>query len=394
MSSYKLTFTLKQHTPIIHFQADQEGATLRATEVKPKLDRFILTKLGNGNYEQGMQRARAKGWLVGKGEKPALNYKMRIEKIAENEKRGRVVIIPPDRDHWILSKGVRVTITTFNNEIMSILSNGNGKPSQLLIDFFNITNFGKRSSKGFGAFYIENDIKRFEDSLKSYYNGRIYVNNKIIYKEPCDDENPVFFYEKIHREWMRLKSGKNFNGYEKSRVFEYLSSKRIRWGKRWIKRKLNELINDGKLPHKLLYTYDPIDYKGQNSWKDLDQAVYRYGRAMLGLAELYEFLTISKNYKYQVIVDGGDIERFKSPITFKVFGKNVYVLIDGHPYKEEFIQAPFKFYVHLKKKVGKDWVKTGKTVPINGNLLTPSAREFNLIDFTKGYISDIGFNPL
>jgi len=35
---YKLEFTLKQHTPIIHFQHDQDGATLRATEVKPKLD--------------------------------------------------------------------------------------------------------------------------------------------------------------------------------------------------------------------------------------------------------------------------------------------------------------------------------------------------------------------
>lgn len=35
---YRLEFTLKQHTPIIHFQHDQYGATLRASEVKPKLD--------------------------------------------------------------------------------------------------------------------------------------------------------------------------------------------------------------------------------------------------------------------------------------------------------------------------------------------------------------------
>ena len=32
---------LKQHTPIIHFQPDQKGATLRATELKPKLDKYI-----------------------------------------------------------------------------------------------------------------------------------------------------------------------------------------------------------------------------------------------------------------------------------------------------------------------------------------------------------------
>ena len=51
---YKLEFTLKQHTPIIHFQHDQDGATLRASEVKPKLDRFIYSKWldeENGNKE-------------------------------------------------------------------------------------------------------------------------------------------------------------------------------------------------------------------------------------------------------------------------------------------------------------------------------------------------------
>ena len=34
---FKRTFELVQHTPLIHFQHDQAGATLRATEVKAKL---------------------------------------------------------------------------------------------------------------------------------------------------------------------------------------------------------------------------------------------------------------------------------------------------------------------------------------------------------------------
>lgn len=45
MSDYKVEFTLKQHTPMIHFQSEQRGATLRATELKPKFDRFITEKL-------------------------------------------------------------------------------------------------------------------------------------------------------------------------------------------------------------------------------------------------------------------------------------------------------------------------------------------------------------
>ena len=48
----RLEIKLKQHTPLIHFQHDQEGATLRASEVKPKLDRFVLTRLGKDNYDE------------------------------------------------------------------------------------------------------------------------------------------------------------------------------------------------------------------------------------------------------------------------------------------------------------------------------------------------------
>ncbi len=49
---YKLEVTLKQHTPLIHFQHDQEGATLRASEVKPKLDRFIIETYFENNFEK------------------------------------------------------------------------------------------------------------------------------------------------------------------------------------------------------------------------------------------------------------------------------------------------------------------------------------------------------
>lgn len=39
---YRLSFELVQHTSIIHFQADYQGATLRVSEVKPKLDKYLL----------------------------------------------------------------------------------------------------------------------------------------------------------------------------------------------------------------------------------------------------------------------------------------------------------------------------------------------------------------
>ena len=55
-----LTIKLKQHTPLIHFQHDQEGATLRASEVKPKLDKFVLNNLTQNEYLQGVKE----GWIV------------------------------------------------------------------------------------------------------------------------------------------------------------------------------------------------------------------------------------------------------------------------------------------------------------------------------------------
>ena len=52
----KLEYNLKQQTPMIHFQAKdgncEEGLTLRASEVKPKLDRFIRQCYKKENNEE------------------------------------------------------------------------------------------------------------------------------------------------------------------------------------------------------------------------------------------------------------------------------------------------------------------------------------------------------
>ena len=43
--SFEKSYRLAAQTPMIHFQWNQQGATLRASEVKPKLDKFLITKL-------------------------------------------------------------------------------------------------------------------------------------------------------------------------------------------------------------------------------------------------------------------------------------------------------------------------------------------------------------
>jgi len=44
---YKIIVELKQHTPIIHFQPEQEGATLRASELKPLMNQYLEEKYHN-----------------------------------------------------------------------------------------------------------------------------------------------------------------------------------------------------------------------------------------------------------------------------------------------------------------------------------------------------------
>lgn len=71
----KCVYSLEQETPLIHFQYDQAGACLRASEVKPQLDRFIIMKLGG----KALMRndTEMKKWFISDMHN-ALNYRMTI----------------------------------------------------------------------------------------------------------------------------------------------------------------------------------------------------------------------------------------------------------------------------------------------------------------------------
>lgn len=170
-----LKVTLKQHTPLIHFQHDQYGATLRASEVKPKLDRFILTKLGKGNYELGCEEAKEKGWLIGKGTHPALNYKIqvhpkdKIDLFLQNKINREKKHTTEDFPLLLANMGGRESVDELVNfsmyktvylEIFTLKDNLCEKMKNYIPFFFAKTNFGQRSNKGFGCFtvtYMDDD---------------------------------------------------------------------------------------------------------------------------------------------------------------------------------------------------------------------------------------------
>ncbi|MFN8277402.1 MAG: hypothetical protein U0T84_07965 [Chitinophagales bacterium] len=171
---YKLSFKLKQHTPIILFH-DHEGAMLRSTEVKAKLDKFLNVRFGN-SLSQFAKRASGRITasydfaLSFRPSRPVGVFKRTL--VGEKEDKER-----PQR--LCLFKEISGTIQAKHPELISILQGQ-------LKDFFILHNFGKRTSKGYGSFSVANIngkevFSSKEDCIKVindyyYYLGSYTIN--------------------------------------------------------------------------------------------------------------------------------------------------------------------------------------------------------------------------
>ena len=381
-----LTIKLKQHTPLIHFQHDQEGATLRASEVKPKLDKYILTQLGNGDYKTGIQRAKDNGWLVGKGDNPALDYKMRIESSGDKEEYLLASYIKRDKIKYLNDNGISaISDTSYsaqekqNNQIIrsnspkvewdKIDKKGVLEKKEITITFlskkekileslysqiqpfFVSTNFGTRQSKGFGCFQpteiIFNDshvpLKDIEVVLKQCF--------KFVYKKRISINNISDILSTINNDYRLLKSGRT-RPYAKSKLMLYAESldSNIGWDKKYIKAYTNDEFPNEEGDNYKLKCEDRHQHHNYS-----EKEGYRYFRALLGLAEQFEFLLenppkgLSKN-KMIVKVKNNEIQRYQSPLLFKVFGKNIYLV--GNDIAPEMLGKPFDFLVNFQMDSG------------------------------------------
>lgn len=187
---HKLTISLKQHTPLIHFQHDQDGASLRASEVKPKLDRFLLLNLGEEKYnslpddeynkvasiyekrgenakweqldyyqqcyEVGKYVAKKSGWFVGKGDYPALKYKMFIHPKGRHYYHKLSLI---NAEKWLIYNEEIVLTLICPDILLDNIKKG-------ISDFFIVNNMGYRQSKGYGSYLVT----KIEEDGKNEYN--------------------------------------------------------------------------------------------------------------------------------------------------------------------------------------------------------------------------------
>lgn len=315
MSNFKVEFTLKQHTPIIHFQSDQSGATLRASELKPKFDKFLM--------QHAFEVSISKKFKISDIHN-ALKYKVYLKTISSNKQLHsfKTYISKRDKENPNFKVGSyfgdNKTITHADSiEVIFIVFNPTllQKIKDYFVDFINITNFGTRQNKGFGSFsvikmnneIIQNDI---ESSLLKYYPS-VY---KSYGKEPLS---------KIMSDYQKLKSGTPSPNYSKSLLFEYMCNDQKRWEKRMIKEYMKK-----DYPHVfsvLKYEKPPVECMNEAHYD------YEYIRGLLGIADHIDFLKFNPtNFKDKItiLIEPVDkkIDRFKSPLTFKVFDNTIYVL--------------------------------------------------------------------
>ncbi|MFA7028384.1 MAG: hypothetical protein WC163_10490, partial [Sulfurovum sp.] len=151
-SKYKVEFTLKQHTPIIHFQSGQPGATLRATELKPKLDKYLLKYVEGIPYRKNTNGHRY------------LDYKVKITNDTsvevEMEERPPLYFANTGKSE---DEKMKQKFGENNYPVVNFFS-FDEKVKNAIKDHFEAflanTNFGTRQSKGFGSFYLVNETSK------------------------------------------------------------------------------------------------------------------------------------------------------------------------------------------------------------------------------------------
>ena len=322
-----LNYRLIAQTPYIHFQYSQDGATVRATEVKPRLDRFLKKKAQKENLD-------IKGWCV--KDTQALNYKLRLIAVGQRSihdlgLRTEYDIYygntgqPADKIKKGVMSDVKLTIMCSYPALRALIDRYIG-------EFFAVTNFGSMSGKGFGSFIVcEKKLteSQIAEALKEE------SNSPKCYVFPAGHQT----FKRIKSVYSAMKSGISFGGKFPSILFEHMDRKAIGNEKDWLKYR------------RLVPSRYPQRIDGRKS--------YHYVRALLGVGDRspYRDGTV-------ITISNENIQRLASPVFFKVIGSNVYMVanrINEAIYNAEFVFSSnngqkTNLTVPSKDKVGESFI--------------------------------------
>ena len=349
-SGSERTYYLKQQSPMLHFQHGDPYATLRATELKPKLDKFIK------EWMRRKQKDIPKEWKLKKEsqkssktsspdndskkgdsqESSALNYQIRII-----NQKGNSVQDPKfykglpyfgnmgdnaQAKMLVTAKGlIELNIRCYIGDLLAVID-------ECLMTFFLTENFGTRQDKGFGSYVLCLDDKGTlyeheanETMLQYWYKAK----QKEIYCIRYKSQTPALkMLADIDILYKLLKSGINVNGvYLKSYLREYFVGKNIDWEKKSLKQ-------HGIVP--AVYSnpaYAPTPLRDKE----------RYVRGLFGVGDVQQWFSADSKHerikeekngktgyrkeKIRIKSDSNEIKRVPSPLTFKIIGNVIYILI-------------------------------------------------------------------
>ena len=352
MNDWQKEYKLVQHTPLIHFQHSEPHACLRATEVKPKLDRFLIEQL---EKDDRFGDGRWKKWFVGDGSQQSFDYMMRITPNSEQVERtqsieraiARAEHRPPNASFHEIHKnyfgnmasgnniqdtirktfkeslfykdGLTLTIRCFIPELLTFID-------EHIRGFFMMHNFGTRQRKGFGSFTV--DISTEPNAPKGFDLVRKYCPNAYY----CKLDDNVSADALLDAVWVLsafLKSGFNRGegNYVRGFVFRYFQ------------REENPLANDKAFVKQqvLLNVYNEAT-RGEHRRFYGNNVRYRYVRGLLGTNENSRFCraprgeTREDRTVHNIYIHSAEgVERFPSPLLFKPIGKFVFILPQKMP---------------------------------------------------------------
>lgn len=282
MENFRLEVQLKQITPHIHFQYRDAGVTLRATEVKPKLDRFLARQL------QATGNPVPRQWLLpsqeGQSREYHFAYKLSITGRMETIQWKKTLMYfgnigKNERDYTFLLARSPITMVFLcgiqdrqqRAQFMTFLKDH-------LQDFFLTHNFGSRQTKGYGGYLVEKigGIPVQQDelvALSRYYSSFAYFTP--------DESNIQSVFSQIAEVYGDLRE---------SLLAKYENNDKVAI-RRWLK--------DGR-----------------------PQPQCRFYRAVLGMTGNYYF----PKQKISVRVSHGKIQRYPSPVLIKVLPDKVCLL--------------------------------------------------------------------
>ncbi len=348
MNDWQKEYKLVQHTPLIHFQHSEPHACLRATEVKPKLDRFLIEQL---EKDDRFGDGRWKKWFVGDGSQQSFDYMMRITPNSEQVERtqsieraiARAEHRPPNASFHEIHKnyfgnmasgnniqdtiretfkeslfykdGLTLTIRCFIPELLTFID-------EHIRGFFMMHNFGTRQRKGFGSFTV--DISTEPNAPKGFDLVGKYCPNAYY----CKLDGNVNADALLDAVWVIsafLRSGFNRGegNYVRGFVFRYFQ------------REKNPLANDKAfVKQKVLHNVYNEATRGEHLHPYGNNVRYRYVRGLLGTNENSRFCRAPNAHTpvYDIYTHSAEgIERFPSPLLFKPIGKFVFILPQKMP---------------------------------------------------------------